>query len=78
MNNKSRTEQRMDKVVARMKRLQPDIALVLRNQHAIMLAIRNLVQTQNADFNVHAVLPVLIYQIEQTDEAISKNRAKDE
>jgi hypothetical protein len=78
MMDKSRTEQRMDKLTVRLMKLKPDMMLVLRNQHAIMLAIRNLIQTQNGDFNVSAALPVLLYQIKQTDDAISKGRAKDD
>ncbi len=63
---KSRTEQRMDKLIVRYMKLKPDIALILRNQHAIMLTLSSLLSAVPADPRPH---PVLRHQIDQTDES---------
>lgn len=60
-----------------LKKLSPDIALVLRNQHTMLLTLKALMHEANpADYGI--VLPVLLHQIKTTDEAISMNRVKDE
>ncbi len=63
-------------MVDKIKALEVDTKLILQNQHAIMLALLNLTNTNK--LVEYTAVPILTYQIERTDEAIGKNRVKDD
>lgn len=49
------------------RRLQPETVLILKNQYAIMSALQSLALTNASYANV---VPLLSYQLKETDEAI--------
>ena len=62
--------------MAEWKRLELDTRLILRNQHAIMSGLENILLS-GVMFDTRTV-PLLRHQIDETDDAIGKNRVKDD
>jgi len=67
---------RMEQLTGRLKRLEPEIKLMLRNQHAIMTVLGEILQAPGVYSG--RVWPLLKFQLEQTDEALRNNRVRDD
>ena len=54
------------------KKLDPDVLLILKNQHAIMTTLRSMILNQGG-----GAIPLLVHQLNETDKAIQYNAVKD-